>query len=184
MRRIPFTPFIFVCLLCIPLACAAQPDDPVELMAILKAVHADFCAAVPSDHRLVITDRPYQPVFTEEALKKATSADPPWVPRAEAKTLWPRGEVCAGLRVVDHRILEKLVIERDALPRDTTAFSRRFDGARSYEAISLPAYSPDGTRISVYVEHLCPLCGSGTRYELTRAPDGWKVIRTDASWVS
>lgn len=184
MRRSSHAHLVVLSLLIIPLGRAAQPDDPGELMSILRAVHADLCAARLTDHRRVISDRPFHPVLTEKALRELDQSDPQWIPLAEAKTLWPRGQVCPGLRVVDHLILERLVIERDALPRDPDAFARRFHGARSYESISLPAYSADGMRLIVYVQHLCPLCGSGTRYELTRSSDGWKITRVEPLWES
>jgi hypothetical protein len=169
-----------------PLTHAAQPDDPVHLTSILRALHADRCAnsIANANRRIVISDRPFVLGLNEKTRKPIVMFGIAMLPRAPATTLWPEVELCPGWRVVKHEILEPALIDRQGRPRGRGVLESAFDGAYSYETITLPAYSADAKRAVVYFEHHCPLCGEGVYYELTLTDAGWKVSGEELRWIS
>jgi hypothetical protein len=169
-----------------PLAQAVQPDDAAELTSILHALHADRCAnaIANANHRIVISDRPLDPGLNEKTGKPIVVFGIAMLPRVPATTLWPEGELCPGWRVVKHELLEPVLVDPQGRPRGRAALESAFDGAFSYETITLPAYSADGKRAVVYFEHHCPLCGEGVYYELTLTATGWKVSAEEMRWIS
>ena len=95
---------------------------------------------------------------------------------------WPRGRVCAVVRVVADSSI-KTVLANDT--QSWEKFIAAFDGARSLMRISLPVYSQDGKRAVIYTESTCPYtCGGGFYHELEKTHSGWRIIGSLNAWTA
>jgi hypothetical protein len=168
-----------------PLARADPAADNADLIGILRTIHADRCGFDNwrgPGNPVVISDRPWPTDINEITRRPFEQFGIAMMPRAPAGTLWPRVTLCAGVGVVDHVRLE-LVVKDEAAVNPGHALNLGF-GARSFEMISLPAFSADGKRAVVFRAHVCPLCGNGSYLEVIRTPYGWRVGRRLRIWAS
>jgi hypothetical protein len=105
--------------------------------------------------------------------------------RSQPKSRWPRGNLCAPVRVVSNAAIETALKLETSIPPTWDHFRKRFPGTRTLVRVSLPVYSEDERRAVVYTEAVCPFrCGNGFFHELVREGSRWRIVRSVNAWAS
>jgi hypothetical protein len=104
--------------------------------------------------------------------------------RSPSKARWPRGALCAPVRVASDTAIESALKRETSIPPTWDQFRKQFPGTRTLVRISLPVYSADERRAVVYTEATCPFrCGNGFFHELVKEGSRWKIVRTVTAWA-
>jgi len=167
--------------------CANPYADNVssEDLRVMGAMVAIACKL--NAERIVVSDRPAIPrqrdLHDTDGRNIQFGID---LDRRLARTArWPRGQVCAAVRVASDSAIKDALENETGYPGSWTNFSTRFGGARSLMRISLPVYSDDGKHAVVYTTGRCPYtCGAGFYHELAKTYEGWKITNSSIAWTS
>jgi len=149
-----------------------------EDIHVLRAILNSACAL---EWKQVVSDMPIAPFHKLVSVKGAPNVQfgLNLDVRLPTEARWPRGEICASVRVVDDAVIKDVMSRETSIPPRWTFFRERFDGAKKLTRVSLPVYSVDGRSAVVYVEGTCPYsCGAGFFYELRNVGGEWKILRS------
>jgi hypothetical protein len=160
-------------------ATAIAGDDDLN---VLRAIVDSACT---SESKQVVSDLPLAPFHEMQSDQGGPIASfgSRLDVRSPKETRWPRGNICATVRVVDDAVVKEVLSHETSIPPRWTFFRERFDDAGKLMRFSLPTYSADGRIAVVYAEGTCPYsCGTGVVYELHGAGNRWTIVRSkDAS---
>lgn len=156
----------------------AGADD----LNVLRAILNPTCT---SGSKQVVSDLPLAPFHELQSEQGGPIAS--FGSRLDASSpkevRWPRGDICASVRVVDDALIKEVLSRETSIPPRWSFFRERFGDASKLLRVSIPTYSADGRAAVVYAEGTCPYsCGAGVVYELQDTGDAWTVVRrSDAS---
>jgi hypothetical protein len=104
--------------------------------------------------------------------------------RSQPEARWPRGNLCASVRVAGNTEIENALKRETSNPPTWDQFRTQFPGTRTLVRVSLPVYSKDERRAVVYTESTCPFrCGNGFFHELAREGSRWKIVQSENAWA-
>ena len=163
-----------------PLDDAVSRNDEKVLEALLRL-------SCKLETKEVISDLPATPygITTQNGAKHDVQFGLDLAARPAYRARWPQRRICKSAHVVPEAEIQR-AFAKDTQPPMWIDFGKAFDGAQHLMRVSLPVYSPDGSRAVVYTSGTCPfVCGAGFYHELRRTGYGeWQITRSVNAWKS
>ena len=165
--------------------CAGPYADDVSSkdLRVMRAM-VDIACKLDAE-RIIVSDRPAIPRASDDhdTDHKNVQFGINFDLRLADRARWPRGQVCAAVRVVSDSAIVAALASKTEFPGSWDNFKAKFGGAHSLMRISLPVYSSDGRHAVIYTTGRCPYtCGAGFYHQLEKTYEGWKITNSAKAW--
>jgi hypothetical protein len=165
--------------------CQPGPLDDAVSRNDVKVLDALLRTSCKVETKEIISDLPATPygITTAHGAKHDVRFGLDLAARPAHRARWPKKKMCKTARVVPDAEIQR-AFANDTQPPMWIEFGKAFDGALHLMRVSLPVYSPDGSRAVVYTSGTCPfVCGAGFYHELRRTGFGeWEITRSENAW--